>query len=670
MRPGWLVLGSFLAASRVHAQASSPVPVPAPPRAAAPAYHVANASASPSVVAAGYVPNASASPAAALPNTSETLDRIGALVKDGRLGVEADLQAGRMPVMPKYTLDVEGAPMASVAVEAADGRVTHMKFGVANGRLIVRGSGLRPKVAIESLEFQDPKGITDLKFHGVGIWKPIVAIFGGIARSAVGKLSLNTDIPSVLKGEILGAKKATAATKPGATPPPAPTAAPPPAPAPAGGPPPAPGPSFMDLIREVRINDMVVTAFAGKPMYLRPFVAFQTASNPKGGEAMKVAIEKGVFRPGHGGAPSYIEISGRLDGEIENGEMEFESNQVTIAKGEIRKGEFQGRTGEDGKIASSLSAATLAFELSSGKFVVPGGMGVALDTGSTFQVDQLKVTSAGKFSGIARLDLAGQTGELSRKGATISASNIRLRSPGLKIVDGRATGPLELTFDYQLAYPFVVKYPIENIPVKKLDLDFHGPFATKLQLTDAGGDEGEVTGTYVFKAPWDPIERAALAALEAKWRQDLAIKNVDFTIVPKMFRPCGDTCFTLGIEFTAEKRAQKGLKKLFSQFCAPVGKASLFVDKPQRAFILKDLKIETHCRGVVGWVVNFLAPFLTKTYGDMKLFQMPANLPLTVDSVRGGAQWVEIAGTVDWQAGEAKPEVPPQPQPVTVPPGP
>ncbi len=198
-------------------------------------------------------------------------------------------------------------------------------------------------------------------------------------------------------------------------------------------------------------------------------------------------------------------------------------------------------------------------------------------------------------------------------------------------------------------------------------LDFHGPFATSLQLKDAGGDDGEVTGTYVFKAPWDPIEQAALAALEAKWQQDLAVKNIDFAIAPKMFRPCGESCFTLAIEVTAEKRSSKNrLKKLFSQFCAPIGRANLFVDKPRRAFVLKDVKIETHCKGVVGWVINFLTPFLTKTYSEMKLFQMPPNLPLTIDSVRGGAQLVEIAGTVDWEAGEPKPEVPPEPKPVVV----
>ena len=637
---------------------AGPVLAQDPPALSAPA-----ASASPAI----SVPAASGSPMSAFPSTSEMLENIGKLVKDGHLRIEADLQQGRMPVMPKYTLEVEGDPKTTVAVEAADGKVTHMKFAVQNGKLVVRGSGLRPKVAIESLEFQDPKGITGLKFHGIGIWKPIVAIFGGIARSAVGKLSLRTDIPSVLKGEILGPKKTTPAAG-------GPSPTPTPRPAEAGGPPPAPTPSFMDLVREVRLSDMVVTAYGGRRMVLRPFVAFDTAANPSG-EAMKVSIEKAVFRPGHGGAPNYVELSGQLEGEIENGEMEFEANRVVIAKGRIRAASFEGKSGEDGKIASTLTAEDLSFELSSGKFVVPGGMGVELDAGSRFEVDKLRATSAGTFSGIAKLDLAGKTGELTRKGATISASDIQVKTAGLTIVDGRATGPLEISFDYQLEYPFVVKYPIDEIPEKKLMLDFHGPFASSLQLKDAGGDDGEVTGTYVFKAPWDPIEQAALAALEAKWQQDLAVKDIDFAIVPRQFRPCGESCFMLAIEVTAEKRSSKNrLKKLFSQYCAPTGSASLFVDKPQRAFVLKDVKIETHCKGVVGWVINFLTPLLTKTYSSMKLFQMPPNLPLTIDSVRGGAQLVEIAGTVDWEAGDPKPEVPPEPKPVVVepkkPPGP
>lgn len=653
---GGSVVFVFTLGCAAGATAQDAVPTPAPSTAAP----------TPAPQAAPAMP--AASPPAGTPavDTAQALDNIGKLVKDGRIGIEADLLQGKMPVIPKYMLEVQGAPTTSVDVDARDGKVDKFKFGVKNGRLIVRGQGLRPRLWIEGLEYQDPKGLTEMKLHGIGIWKPILAIFGGIARSAVRKLPLNTDIPSVMKGEILGGKKATPATTPVAAPPqPTPTPA-----ETVPGAAPAPTPSFMDLVREVRINEMVVTAWPGKPMALRPFVSFETAAQPKG-EAMKVSVEKGIFRPGHGGAPNYMDFHGHLDGEIENGDMSFQENSCSIAHGEIRKGEFEAKTGEDGKLATELSAATLAFELSAGKFAVPGGMSVELDAGSTFEVDALHVTSDGVFSGVAKLDIAGKTGELSRNGATISASDIKVKTPGLKIVENKATGPVEVSFDYQLEYPFEVKYPIKEIPVKKLDLDFHGPFAAKLALDGAGKDEGEVTGTYVFKAPWDPIEQAALAALEAKWQQDLAIKNVDFAIVPKMFRPCGDTCFTLGIEVTAEKRSSTNrLKKLFSQVCAPIGKANLFIDKAERAFVLKDIKIETHCKGVVGWFANFLAPLLTKTYGDMKIFQMPPDLPLTVDSVRAGVHLVEIAGSIDYNAAQQpKPEVPPEPKPVVVEPG-
>ena len=621
-------------------------------------------------VAAGALGQAPTEPAAvptpdSVPNAGAMLDTLGALVKGGHIDVEADLLSGSVPAIPKYALEVEGTPRTSITAEAVDGVITRMHFGVQNGRLIVRGKGLRPKVSIESLEFESPKGITDLKFKGLGIWRPIVAIFGGIARSAVRKLELRTDVPSVLKGEILGGRK------PPATPVSAPAPAPTPAvsEAPASGPPAAATATFTDLVSEVRINKITLTAFPDRPLALRPFIAFRTAAQPESGDAVRIEIEKGVLRPGRGGAPHYVEFSGRIDGEIQDGQMQFEQNTCMVSNGRLRGGAYQAKTGEDGKLVTAFSAESLFFSLASGKFVVPGGMGVELDHGSTFEVTQVKVTSAGKFSGVAKLDLAGKTGALSRKGATISASDIHVRTSGLTVVDGKATGPLEIAFDYQLDYPFVVKYPIEQIPEKKLMLDFHGPFAATLALKDAGGDEGEVTGNYVFKAPWDPIEQAALAALAAKWRQDLAIKNIDFAIVPKVFRPCGETCFTLSIEITAEKRSQNRLKKLFSQYCAPIASANLVVDKEARAFILDHVKVETHCKGVVGFFINFLTPFLTKTYSSMKLFQMPPGLPLTIDSVRGGAQLVEIGGRIDWEAGEPKPEIPPAPQPVVVEPG-
>ena len=566
------------------------------------------------------------------------LDRLGAIVKDGHLNVEADLRAGSVPAIPKYALEVQGSPRTSIEADALDGAVTRLHFAVDGGMLIVRGKGLRPKVALESLDFESPRGITGMRFHGLGIWRPIVAVFGGIARSAVRKMEFRTDITSVLKGEILGGKRT-----------PGPVTTPPPS----TGPPPPPTPSFMDLVSEVHIRDVRMTAFEGRPVAFEPFLNFHTATHPVSGEAMRLTIEKGTFRPGRDAASSFLELSGHIDGEIEDGEMEFEKNKCAITKGRLQGGVFEVNTGEDGKLASAFAADDLFFELSSGTFIVPGGLGVELDKGSTFDVAGVRVSPAGKFSGVAKLDLAGKTGRLSRKGATISASAIRLKTTGLTIVEGLASGPLELSFDYALAYPFVVKYPIEEIPEKRLMLDFHGPFATTLTLSDAGGDEGEVTGDYVFKAPWAPIEKAALAALEAKWQQDVAIKHVDFTIVPKMFRPCGASCFTLGLEITAEKRS--GKKSLFSQFCAPVGKAELFVDKPARAFVLKNVRIETHCKGMVGWVVNFISPLLAKTYGDLTLFQMPEGLPLTIDTVRGGADWIEIGGRIEWEAEKPAP---------------
>ena len=103
-----------------------------------------------------------------------------------------------MPVIPKYRLEVEGAPTTSVDVNARDGKVDKFKFAVKNGRLIVRGRGLRPRLWIEGLALEDPKGLTEMKLHGIGIWRPIIAVFGGIARAAVRKLPLNTDIPSVM----------------------------------------------------------------------------------------------------------------------------------------------------------------------------------------------------------------------------------------------------------------------------------------------------------------------------------------------------------------------------------------------------------------------------------------------------------------------------------------
>jgi hypothetical protein len=561
------------------------------------------------------------------------VDGLAALVKDGHLAIEADLEAGRMPVQPKYDLEVDGTPLARVSAEALSGSVTKMHFDVSGGRLIVRGRGLRPRVEIQALDFEAPKGITNLTFRGLGLWRPLVAIFGGLARSTVGKLELRTDIPSVLKGEIFGAKTSAAASAAKASPA-------------------TPGPSFLDLVREVRVVGLTLTAFAGKSIAFAPFIDMTTASAPRQGEAFSVSIEKGVFTPGRQGAPASYDFPGHLDGEFEKGSMAFGNDRATFSRGKISGGSFRARSGADGKLETSVSAASLAVDLESGDFEVPGGPRVALAEGSRFSVASLEVTPERLLSGIVDLDLNGKTGVLAREGAKLSAEKISVRSSGLRIASNRATGVVEMSFDYLLRYPFTVRYPVKEIPPRTLDLDFHGPFSAKLELTDAGGPAGEVRGDYEFKAPWAPVETVVLEVLRAKWRQDVAIKRVDFSLEGRRFRPCGPSCFELGFGFTAEKKSRA--KSLFRQVCEPVGKAELVINGPDRSFVLHDVKIETHCKGVVGWMVNFIAPLLAKTYSDMVIFQMPSDVPLSIDRVQAGAEWIRIEGGFDWKAGAAK----------------
>ena len=150
--------------------------------------------------------------------------------------------------------------------------------------------------------------------------------------------------------------------------------------------------------------------------------------------------------------------------------------------------------------------------------------------------------------------------------------------------------------------------------------------------------------------PWPPIEKAAFEVLRAKWIQDIppVLRKVNFVIEPRHFGPCGGNCFLVGLGVTVEKKEAKG--HLFRQVCDTQVKADLVVDAASRSFLLRNVRVEPQCKGVVGWLVNFLGPFLTKTYTDITLFQMPKDLPFTIESVGSGPDWVAIAGKVAWTA--------------------
>jgi len=578
-------------------------------------------------------PTARSSDSSPAPDPLTLLNQVAECMDSGKLSLEIDLQAGLVPAAPGWTVETIDAPKASLIVEGARGRVQRLDFTITEGRLLLRGNGLRPNVYVESLHFEEGKGITEARFRGRGVWRPILGIFRGLAMSSVRNLHLRSDIPSVVRGEILGPKTAAAA-----------------------------GPTFLDLVLEVRIHDSTFEAFGDRPLDFGEMIEFRTASQPKAGKPLRLAIDEGVFRPARSGQRAELSVAGRLDGEIENGSVAFVGGRSTYSHGELTDGAFQVRTGDDGKFQTALTAGAFALDLTSGQFRFPGGPKIGVEAPSHFTVRDLRVRPDGSYSGIVDAELSGKAGVIDRGGTLISASNVKLRTHGATVVNGRATGDVELGFDYRMDSLLVVQYPVPEVGERRVPLVFHGPFEATLRLEDAGsGDEGVVTGEYQFKVPWPPIELAAFEVLRAKWSQDISaiMRKVDFVIEPRRFGPCGGGCFLVDLAVTVEKKKGKG--HLFQEICATQGKADLVVDAPSRRFVLRNVRIEPRCKGVVGWVVNVIGPLLTTTYTDVTLFQMPENLPFTIESVDSGTDWLAIAGKVAWTSKAS--ELPSKPSP-------
>jgi hypothetical protein len=592
--------------------AQVPVPSPAPPGAA------------PAVPLSEYSPP---------PDSTAFLDQIGGCVDSGRLNVEMSLQAGRVEAAPGWILKVTGAPKLTLAAEAAGGRVRRLDLAISEGAVLLDGKGLRPHLFLDSVHFEEGKGITEARFRGRGIWRPIVWIFKGLARAALRELEFRTDVPSVLRGEILESKTALASAE-----------------------------TFLNLVREVRIHDSDFAAFGSRALGFGEMVEFQTASQPRTGTPLRVAVDRGTFQPVRGDRPAQLGIVGRIDGEVENGSIAFVGSRSTFSHGELKGGAFQVRSGSDGELETTISAAAFALDLTSGQLRLPGGPWVAVEKPSRFAVRDLHVRPDGAYSGIVDAELFGKTGAIDRSGSLVSASDVKMRTHGAAVVNGRATGDVDLEFEYRLDYLLVVHYPVEAIGDRRVPLVFQGPFATTLHLQNAGnGDEGIVTGEYQFKVPWPPIEQAAFEVLRAKWSEDIpdVVRKVDFAIEPRNFGPCGGNCFLVNVDVTVEKTKAKGY--LFREICHPEGKADLVVDVPSRSFRLRNVRMVPRCEGIVGWVADVVGPLLTRTYTDVTLLQMPEDLPFTIESVGSGTNWLAIAGKVSWASKAAEAALKPAP---------
>ncbi len=585
------------------------------------------------------LPAAITGPPATSPPTSDSqlvLDQIAGCGDSGTLRLDIDLRAGRFAAADAWAVEVVGTPTATLVATAVGGHVNRLDVAVDGGMLLLDGSHLRPKILIQSFHFEEGKGITEASYRGRGIWRPIVWMFRCLARSALRNLEIHTDLPSILHGEFLGAKGAAPSAPSGA--------------------------SFLDLVQEVRVHDSEFVAYGGRPLSLGTMVQFHTASQPREGTPVHVAIVEGFFRPARGGRLAQFAVAGRVDGEIENGAIAFVGSRCTFSHGELRQGAFQVGSRADGTLEATLSAASLAADLTAGDFHVPGGPTVDVETPSRFVVRDLLLRPDGRYSGIIDAELHGKAGRIERGGAVVSLSNVELRTNGATIANGLATGDVELGADYRMDYPLVVHYPVEEVGDRSVQLLFRGSLTATLHLEDAGSSgEGAVTGVYRFTVPWPPVEQAAFEVLRAAWMQDVtpAMRDVDFRIEPRRFGPCGGTCFLVDLNVTVEKKEAKG--RLFHQLCDTQGKADLVVDAATRSFLLRNVRIEPRCHGVLGWVVNFIGPLLTKTYTDITLFQMPEDLPFTVESVDSGSDWIAIAGKVAWTSPMA--DAPPRPSP-------
>jgi hypothetical protein len=573
-----------------------------------------------------------------IPVRGDFLEQVGDAIRDGALTLRLALAAGRVPTSKGWDLVVIGEPEANLEAKAKDGRLESLSFRVPDNAVILTGHGLRPDIVLEEITADANGKIVSARFHGHGLGRPILWLLGGFARGAVQKIPLQTSLSQLVRGNLL----ATAS--------PAPPAAPtsPPTSDSAAAAPGRRAPSFLDLVREARFDGMKLSAFGGRHVDLGDFLSFETREDPSAGSPLELFFNRGVFRPGHDGSPSQYDLDFRLEARLAAGRMHFGQDRLVFRQGEIRGGRIELRQDAAGPLFYRVAAGQLVLDLARGQFRFPGGIALALEEGSRASAADFRLSETNEVSGLFDLDLSGRTGEIRRAGSRVALESATLRGRGLRFERNRVTGNVELAFGYRLSHHLVVHYPVAGLAARSVPLEFAGPLTAHLSLVGVGPGEGSVTGDYSFKMPWAPVEKVALAALTARWNQDLtpALQKVQFEVEGTRFGPCGEHCFLVKIRLQAQKGTGKNY--LFRQKCAPEGQADLEVDAPQRRFVLRHVRLRPLCEGVLGWFANVIAPLLTKSYEDITLFQLPENLPFTIESVASGADWVQISGTVSW----------------------
>ena len=267
--------------------------------------------------------------------------QLGDAAKDGHLEAEAQLREGSVPVMAGYSVTVKGSPETRLGVAVREGKLESLRYVAPDDAFLLVGRGLRPDVVLTRIE-TDPSGtITTLDFHGRGLGRLVVGLFKPLVRKKVRQMKLHTELAELFRGTVVVAasKEAPASAPAAGKAAPAPRAAagaPMPTPEAAARPAP-PQPGFLDLVDEVRLLELRLSAFPGKPLSFGETLALETGG---GGEKdpIEVRLDEATFRPGRDGAEAEWAAKGRLEGTAGAGLVTLESGRVAFRSAELLGG--------------------------------------------------------------------------------------------------------------------------------------------------------------------------------------------------------------------------------------------------------------------------------------------------------------------------------------------
>ncbi|HQR68881.1 MAG TPA: hypothetical protein PLB02_15945, partial [Thermoanaerobaculia bacterium] len=141
--------------------------------------------------------------AAESPDRRHLLDEAGRAAASGTLEIEMDLKDGKVPLWMGYAVATEGKLRACLSADADEGHVRELAIWGENGRLVLRGKGIRPDIVVKSATVTANGTVHDAEYQGFGLWRPILSLFRGIAMKQIRKIRFHTELAELMRGHLL-----------------------------------------------------------------------------------------------------------------------------------------------------------------------------------------------------------------------------------------------------------------------------------------------------------------------------------------------------------------------------------------------------------------------------------------------------------------------------------